>query len=810
MALMTTPLSAQPTYKRPPQQVVDILDAPPTPIPVVSPARNSMLLVEFEPNPSIALLAQPFLRLAGVRINPKIGARQRTTQFTGITIQNLDGPAHHRVELPADARTGMPAWSHDGKRIAFARDLVDGVELWVVDAATGRGRAIPSLRLNDILGTPFEWTSDNRHLLVRAVPRGRGPAPEAPEAPIGPNIEETAGRVAKAWTYQDLLRSPHDEDLFQHYATGQLALVDADTGDVSPIGAPGLISGADFSPDEHYLLVTTLKRPFSYRVPFPFFARSIQVWDANGKLVRAVADLPIADDVPPQGVPKGAREARWQALRPATLLWVEALDEGDPTKKVPHRDKLLSLATPFEGDPREALKLKHRFSGIDWLPEPDRVLLTEYDRDRRWRTTHMLDLRDPETSRTVLFDLSAQDAYGDPGDPVHQTRPDGQRTVLQDGDSIYLAGDGASELGDHPFLDRLDLKTRKNERLFHSAESNFERFLSFVKDSRSTILTRHEAKTEPPNFVVVGLPDDHRTRLTDFRDPAPQLTGLQKELIKYKRADGVPLSGTLYLPPDYKPGTRLPLVVWAYPLEYSDASTAGQVRGSPHTFTRLAGDSPLFFVTQGYAVLYNATMPVVGDPETMNDTFLEQIAAAAKAAIETLDAKEVIDPRRVCVAGHSYGAFMTANLLAHTDLFAAGIARSGAYNRTLTPFGFQGERRSFWEATDLYTKMSPFTFANKVKTPLLLIHGEADNNPGTHTIQSERFYQAIKGNGGTARLVLLPHESHGYRARESVLHVLAEMFEWADRHVKHRSESGPASPAKAAAGEAQPAPGASR
>ena len=369
------------------------------------------------------------------------------------------------------------------------------------------------------------------------------------------------------------------------------------------------------------------------------------------------------------------------------------------------------------------------------------------------------------------------------------TRPDGVRTILQDGDSIYLVGRGASPEGSRPFLDKMNLKTAEKTRLFRCGEHTFESVLGFVGNSRSTILVSHETKTEPRNDFTVDLETGKRTKLTDFRDPAPQLTGLKKELIKYKRDDGVPLSGTLYLPPDYKEGTRLPLIIWAYPLEYSDAATAGQVRSSPYTFTRLAGPSQLFFVTQGYAVLDEATMPVVGDPETMNDTYVEQISAAARAAIETLDKKGVIDPKRVGVGGHSYGAFMTANLLAHTDLFAAGIARSGAYNRSLTPFGFQTERRSYWEATDLYTRMSPFTYAHKINEPILLIHGEADNNSGTFPIQSERLFQAIKGNGGTARLVLLPHESHGYRARESVLHVLAEMFEWADRYVKNRTDS---------------------
>jgi dipeptidyl aminopeptidase/acylaminoacyl peptidase len=788
--------NGQSTYKQPPPEVVRILDAPRTPLVVVSPSHDAFLLVHLEGYPPIKHLARQILRLAGVRIDPGLGALQRLVRYTGIEIVPLDGRPRKQVELPEGSRIGVPKWSPGGKSFAFSRELADGVELWVVDAGSGQGRAIPKVRVVDVLGGSFftgsgfvtnpgfDWT-DDRHLLVRQVPASRGPAPAAPDAPTGPNIEETTGKVAQVATYQDLLKSPRDEELFRYYATSQLASVGTSTGTATTIGEPGLISSADFSPDGKFLLVTTLKAPFSYRVPYSAFARSTEVFDAKGKRVRTLADLPVSDDTPRQGVPKGPRSVQWQPLVDAKLIWAEALDGGDPVRKVPYRDRLMSLAAPFQGDPAEIAKVQHRFSGLSWTAQPGKSLLTEFDRDRRWRTTSLIDLADP-SARKVVFDLSINDAYNDPGTPLIHVRPDGQATILQDGDAIYLSGQGASESGDRPFLDRLNLKTLEKERLFHCGEGVFERPLGFVGPSRTRILTERESKTEPMNVFTVDLASGQRSALTDFKDPAPELTGLTKELIKYRRPDGVPLSGTLYLPPGYKSGTKLPVIIWAYPLEYSDVGTAGQVRGSPDTFTALFGDDPRFFLTQGYAVLMNATMPVVGSPETMNDTYVEQITASAKAAIDALDAKGVIDRHRVAVAGHSYGAFMTANLLAHSELFAAGIARSGAYNRTLTPFGFQSERRSFWEAPELYMKMSPFTYANKIKAPLLLIHGEADNNSGTFPIQSERLFQAIKGSGGTARLVLLPHESHGYRARESVLHVLAEMIEWADKYVKNR------------------------
>jgi dipeptidyl aminopeptidase/acylaminoacyl peptidase len=794
--VFTTTVSAQTSYKLPPADVVAVIDAPEPAMARISPSRDALLLLEPRLYPSIEQVAEPILRLAGVRINPRIGSSQHLTHVTGLSIQPLDGSPPRRIALPQNALIELPTWSHDGRRIAFARDVDDHVELWVADAATGAAKLVPGVGINDVLEeprddfSPIMWLADNRHILALIVPAGRGPAPAAQRVPSGPNVQETAGRKSQMPTFPDMLTSPHDEDVFEHFATSQLARIDSETGQVETIGAPALITSAIPSRDGKYLLVSTVRRPFSYRVPYDYFTRKTEVWEANGRPVATVADLPISDEIPRHGVPTGPRQIEWQPLHDARLIWTEALDGGDPTVKAPYRDQLMALAAPFSAKSSAVTKVKHRFMSLSWLAEKDQALVAEFDRDRRWRTTTLVDLNEPDKTHKVLFDLSIHDDYKNPGTPVTITRADGTTTIAQDGDAIYLIGTGASPEGSRPFLDKLDLKTGAKTRLFHCAEQTYEQPLEFVGDSRAVIVTRFQTKTEPPNYFTVDVPSRKRTKLTDYRDAAPQLSRAKKELITYRRDDGIPLSGTLYLPADYKEGTRLPLMVWAYPLEYSDPATAGQVRTSPHMFSLPVGASQLFFVTQGYALLDQATMPVVGDPETMNDTYVEQISAAAKAAIDVLEKRGVIDPHRVGVGGHSYGAFMTANLLAHTDLFAAGIARSGAYNRSLTPFGFQSERRSYWEATSLYTRMSPFSYAHKINEPILLIHGEADNNTGTFPIQSERLFQAIKGNGGTARLVMLPSESHAYRARESVLHVLAEMIEWADRYVKNRSSGG--------------------
>ena len=534
-----------------------------------------------------------------------------------------------------------------------------------------------------------------------------------------------------------------------------------------------------------------LKRPFSFRVPYPYFARTVEVWSAAGELEQVIADLPVSDEVPRQGVPTGPRMVSFEESVPASLVWAEALDGGDPRAGAEHRDRLMRLAAPFGTEPAVAGLVQHRCLGWYDMAAAGQLLMTEHDRDRRWLTTRLTDLAVPEPGR-VVFDHSADEAYQDPGSPMVTVHPDGTRTVLQDGQHIYLRCDGASPAGDRPFLDRLELSDLRTERLFSSPADAYEHVLGFLAGDRDSALIWQESRTEPPNLAVARLSGgtagtgDGRRRLTSWPDPHPQLTGMDKRLLTYDRGDGVQLTGMLHLPPGYDPDADgpLPLVIWAYPLDYGDAAMAGQVRGSTERFTRLNASEPVWFVLRGYAVLHNATMPVIGDPETMNDSYVEQITAAASAHIDALVKMGIADPSRVAVGGHSYGAFMTANLLAHTDLFAAGIARSGAYNRSLTPFGFQTERRNFWEATGVYDRVSPFRYADRITTPLLLLHGARDSNSGTFPIQSERLFQAIQGTGGTARLVVLPHESHGYIARESVLHMLAEQLDWLDRWLR--------------------------
>jgi len=569
-------LGAQETYKLPPKEVMEIVTAPPSPRVFMSPSDEVMVLGDYEAMPSIAYMAQPLLRLAGTRILPQYNTRQTTTFYTRLTIMSLEDGKEIPVALPDGARIGSLSWSYDSRSFAFTRLTDTGFELWLADAATGKSKRLTGPILNATINSGFAWQPGSGSLLVYGIVEDRGAPPQAPEVPSGPNIQQTSGRVASVRTYQDLLKDSYDVQLFKFYGTSQLWRVDAATGEANKIGKPGMYLFADSSPDGRYLMVRRLKEPFSYSVSYRSFPYSLEIWDPDGRLVHLFADMPLADEVPIRGVPKGPRSVDWRPLKSATLVWVEALDEGDPKKDVPFRDRLMTLSPPFTGEPAEILKIKHRYGGISWLQTPGLGFLTESEWKRRWRTTYLVDVDKPGEEPRKIFDLSSQDRYNDPGRPVTMSTAAGEYLVLVENGKIYLSGSGASPQGDRPFLDSYDLESGETERLFHCGTDSYERFVGFAGESRKTIITSYESKTEPPNTYLYDLKRKARKALTDYQDPAPQMTGMKKQLIKYNREDGVPLSGTLYLPPDYQEGQRLPLVMWAYPMEYTGLCGPGR------------------------------------------------------------------------------------------------------------------------------------------------------------------------------------------------------------------------------------------
>ena len=792
--LFATPAKAQDDmsggYQMPPDQLAKLVDAPAMPGIRLNPARTHMLLMEQTGLPSIAEMAEPELRLAGIRINPRNNGPSRTRGYASLSIQPMEGEAKAITGLPENGRIRNVEWAPNGQHIAFTVDSMDRIELFVADVKSMQARRLLETPINDAFyGDPFYWMSDSETLIVRTIPEGRGTPPAAPLVPSGPIVKDNAGEEAPARTYQDLLKSPHDEALFEYYVTSQLAKVTL-SGEVALLNDPMMFTYTAPSPDGEYILVEASHKPFSYLVPAYRFPNRISVWDTDGNLVEEIADLPLAEGVPTAfgSVPTGVRAINWRADTPATLYWVEALDGGDARVETDERDQLYTLEAPFDAEPEAMATLPLRYQGIDWGTDRMAVLY-EYWWSTRQARMYTIDPSNPG-EKTVLFDMSMEDRYNNPGYPM--TRPTDKGTevlIMADkGKSLFLSGQGASPEGNRPFLRKLDIKSGETEELFRSEAPYYEYPLDFIDLNKGKVLTARESVTEPPNFYIRDVKKDKLSPLTAFPHPYPELAQVRKEFIQYEREDGVPLTATLYLPADYDAESDgpLPAFVWAYPREFKSASAAGQVSDSPYRFNRISYWGAIPYVTQGFAIIDNASMPVIGEGDAEpNDTFREQLVANAKAAIDEGVRRGVVDPERVAIGGHSYGAFMTANLLAHSDLFSAGIARSGAYNRTLTPFGFQAEQRLFWEAPEVYFSMSPFMHVEKINEPILLIHGQVDNNSGTFPMQSERYYNALKGMGKTARLVMLPHESHGYRARESVMHMLWETNRWLDMHVKN-------------------------
>lgn len=781
--------AAQDTYQKPPQAVLDVMKAPAPPVAFPSPTGADLLLAEPVRYPSIAELARPMYRLAGVRIDPANNGEHNPLRFQHLVLLSETDGRSKMIAFEAGEGFGRPEWAPDGKHFYLSVERDRSVELWVGTLAPATIQRISGVALNATLGEPCHWMPGSAMLLCRTVVANHGRPPTESRVPTGPIIQESFGKAAPVPTWEDLLTNKNDENLFDYYATSQLSLISVGTGKLTAIGKPGIYDLDDAAPNGKFILVAQIHHPYSYIVPFERFPHDVEVWDRAGRSVYRLADLPLAETVPIGGVPTGPRDYRWQPAAPASLVWVEALDGGDPRAKVANRDRVLELSMPFSGEPGELARTEYRFMGLTWGERGDLAILREFDRTRLWERSWFINPQQPSEKPRLVWDLSQQDRYHAPGQPVMNMLPSAHEAMVESGSNIFLRGPGASPEGDRPFLDRFDTASLKSVRLFHCDDKSYEEVVALVSPDGSKFVTRSETPNDPANYFERTVGDNSPRALTHFADPTPQLRTIHKELVTYKRADGVELSMTVYLPPDYKQGERRPAVIWAYPREFTDARVAGQISGSANRFTEFTGLSPYWFLLDGYVLLDGPTMPVIGPPRTANDTYVEQIVSSAKAAIDKAAEMGVIDPNRVGVGGHSYGAFMTANLLAHSNLFKAGVARSGAYNRTLTPFGFQNERRTFWEAEDVYLKMSPFMFADKLKAPILLIHGMADNNSGTFPIQSERMFAALKGNGGSVRYVQLPDEAHGYAARESIEDVIWEMLRWFDTYVKPSPEN---------------------
>lgn len=790
LLLISSAVSAQTSYQTPPASIADLVNAPSTPAVTFSKDGSFMLLLERTESPSIEDLAQPELRIAGLRINPSTTGPSRAGGYTNLKIKKTaTGEEIQVTGLPSPAKMSGFTFSLDERYLAFTQTEAKGISLWVVDLSTHTAKALTGPILNQVLGNSMAWLADNS-LLIKAVNPARGKVPSAPVAPAGPTIQETSGKAAPSRTYQDLLANPHDEALFAYFMDSQLMRITLD-GSSTPVGKPAMIKSMLLSPDKNYLLVESIQKPFSYLVPADRFPYTVEVWNSQGALLKTLAQLPL-DEVRPTGFDatvSGIRNASWRADAPATLYWAEAQDKGDPKIKVAERDIVFTLMAPFTGEKQKLVGTALRFGGISWSDDSFALLSERWSASRTEKVSVFQPGTPSQAPRTII-ERSSDDLYNDPGSPVLIDNAYGRKVLQRNGNLVFMTSEGGSPEGSMPFLSTFNTSTKEQKILWRSQAPFYERVTKVLDKEGSQLITLKESTDMSPNYWLVNTKKRVAPKqLTAFADPYPTLKGIKKQLITYPRKDGLNLSAVLYTPEGYDPARdgQLPVLMWAYPREYKSAADAAQVRGSKYTFTRLSWGSPLYWVTRGYAIMDQTEMPIVGEGDLEpNDFFIEQLIANAEAAINKVVEMGVGDRSRIAVGGHSYGAFMTANLLSHTQLFAAGIARSGAYNRTLTPFGFQYEQRSYWEAPEVYFNMSPFSFADQVKTPILLIHGEADNNSGTFPIQSERYYNALKGHGATTRLVLLPHESHGYAAKESILHTLWEMDSWLEKYVKNK------------------------
>jgi dipeptidyl aminopeptidase/acylaminoacyl peptidase len=780
-------------YQKPPQEILELVDVPRAPNVLLDDSKEYMILLFRDAYKSIEELSQEELRLGGLRIDPKTNIGSRVTYFNNVKVKSLKkkGGVISQVKgLPVNPKLTNFNWSPDQKKLALTNTTSDGVEVWVLDLVTSSVTKLTNANINANIGNVINWFEDGQSLLIKTIPENREPLINTKTAiPLGPTISVNDGKKAQNRTYQDLLKNKSDEHNFEQLALSEIYKVSLD-GKKEKWLDNDIYTSINFSPDGNYVLVNTVHKPFSYLVPYRRFPSKTTVYTSDGKKVETVVEVPLIEDLPKgfMSVRKGKRNFRWRNDKPATLVYTKALDDGNPENKVAYRDEVFELEAPFNNGDKSILKTINRVNDIEW-GNNSIAIAHDYWWNTRNTKTYIFNPSNTSQKPVILSDRNYQDTYSDPGNFVTERNYMGSSILTLLKDNAFLIGDGYTEKGQFPFVDQVNLKTTKKKRIYQSAYTDKVEDLRNYDPKKNELLVRIESPKAYPNYYLKDVKRNQITQLTSFENPFISIQNIHKEVIKYKRDDGVDLSGTLYLPKGYDKNSneKMPMILWAYPTEFKDKSSAGQSTNNPNEFTYPSYGSMIYWVTRGYVVLDDASFPIVGEGDAQpNDTFRAQLVANAKAAIDAVDNLGYIDRNRVAVGGHSYGAFMVANLLSHSDLFAAGIARSGAYNRTLTPFGFQREERNYWESPDVYNTMSPFMHAHKMNQPLLLVHGEADNNSGTYPMQSERYFNALKGLGATVRLVILPKESHGYRSKESILHLLWEQDQWLEKHVKNK------------------------
>lgn len=761
-------------YLVPPANAVAVLDAARVETPLVSPDRAWVALLERPGLTTLRALASPRRRLAGLLFDTAANADAEVQGYASVGVFPVAGGRGKAIAgLPADALILQAIWSADATRLALLVREDDAVRVWIAHGPVWQARRASVEKVNAAFDAPCAWIGGSRSLVCRFVPPERGPAPAA-SAVLAPRVQTSDGGPSPVRTEAGLLRSAQDEALFEHYAGSKLGRLDL-SGKVFWLPVSGAVTRSTPSPDGRYVLVKRLQPPWSREFRYERFASKIEVRTIDGALVRVIASLPLESSTPidEDAVRQGARGVAWRADAPATLFWAEAQDGGDANRPAAVRDRAYLLAAPFHGSPRVIGEFGLRMEEIYWSRGDLALVKESWWKTRRaayWRLRP--DAATPKQEQ--LLSYSTEDRYADPGQPL--LRPGGAGFDMLDADdeALYFASSGASAAGERPRLAKLDLADGELQTIWQSTADAYE--WPAARLAGDVLLVHGETERIAPHWTAVHLHGGEAAVFGPERGPV--LPESNAQLLHYRRGDGLPLSATLVLPvaPFRAP---LPAVLIAYPNEFLSAEAAGRVSGSARRFRgRFLGGAALY-LSQGFAVIDHAAMPIVSsDGRPPNDSYGEQLVANARAAIEAAVRTGAVDPHRVAVVGHSYGAAMVASLLARSSLFCAGIAMSGAYDRTLTPFGFQTEERTLWQAQSAYLALSPLLAADRMAAPLLLVHGEADSNPGTQPLQSERLFEALRGLGKPARLVILPYEDHVYRARESVLHVAAEALGW--------------------------------
>jgi dienelactone hydrolase len=783
-------------YREPSEAVVRLLTATPPPESLLHASSGQVALLFRQPVIALERLARARLGLAGFRFDPDTrssGVAPLVSRVEIVSLGEQDAPVVWQPE--GGALLEFVRFSPDGRIVSALAVSPESAHLALFEVASRVERRL-DVPVNAAWGSPCAWVS-SEELLCRTLPADRGAPPPDRVNPLV--VEHTSG-PAPTRTWSNLLESPYEDELFEYYFGVALARVGIDGSVAALAVTPGLLSAFAASADGDYAVLTRIERPYSHLVPARQFPSVIELWDLErgARLYASRAEGFGLSKEETEGR-EDPRRAEWKPGSSTTLGFIERTREGDAV-----RHRFMELDAPFEG--RAAREIARsddapiRSFGWTVAGTPFYSIPTADGTGVRIFVVF-------ESGVEEIWTSSTEEPGGNPGRALRVEGQDGP--VLEVEGRIFLAGDGLGVQGPEPFLDAFDLRTRQRERLFTAPPGEFEVVLGllgpFHEEEKSektpALVTVRETESEPPNlFVRRG---ETRTAVRPLASPYPELDRAQRRVVTYRRADGVLLSGSLYTPAGWQGTPPLPTLVWIYPYEFGDRDHAEQMDVRDFQYHRVKGPSPLAAVLEGYAVLLNPTVPIVQTAGGMNDDYIPQLVASAEAAVEYLVEIGVTAPGRVAVAGRSYGAFSSANLLVHSRQFATALAMSGAYNRSLTPFGFQHEKRTFWEATALYTKISPFFHADQIEAPILLVHGGSDENPGTPPLQARRFFHALVGEGVPARYVELPYEGHHYWARESVLDASAEMLEWLDRTIGAASVAGAA--ATAGGGAAPPA-----